>query len=124
MRVGAVEVTLGNGMRVCYQCTDFLDDQVRRWVASLGCPTGLSQWVVTQVQFLGASALYPLCAAPLSTFLCCCRYDPSTDIRSLRRPFRSSREGLPHMRAGEQSLPLLSCSCAVTFLCCCVSVCL
>lgn len=26
--MGAVEVTLGNGMRVCYKCTDFLDDQV------------------------------------------------------------------------------------------------
>lgn len=28
-KMGAVEVTLGNGMRVCYKFTDFLDDQVR-----------------------------------------------------------------------------------------------
>lgn len=26
--VGAAELTLSNGMRVCYKCTDFLDDQV------------------------------------------------------------------------------------------------
>lgn len=26
--IGATELILSNGMRVCYKCTDFLDDQV------------------------------------------------------------------------------------------------
>jgi hypothetical protein len=26
--IGATEFVLSNGMRVCYKCTDFLDDQV------------------------------------------------------------------------------------------------
>lgn len=26
--IGATEIFLSNGMRVCYKCTDFLDDQV------------------------------------------------------------------------------------------------
>jgi hypothetical protein len=26
--IGATEMVLSNGMRVCYKCTDFLDDQV------------------------------------------------------------------------------------------------
>lgn len=30
--IGASELTLSNGMRVCYKCTDFLDDQVQIYV--------------------------------------------------------------------------------------------
>jgi hypothetical protein len=26
--IGATEMILSNGMRICYKCTDFLDDQV------------------------------------------------------------------------------------------------
>lgn len=28
--IGATEIILSNGMRVCYKCTDFLDDQVQQ----------------------------------------------------------------------------------------------
>lgn len=28
LNIGATELILSNGMRVCYKCTDFLDDQV------------------------------------------------------------------------------------------------
>ena len=48
--IEAAELILSNGMRICYKCTDFLDDQVRILV-------GISYQVYHNTYFLNSDQL-------------------------------------------------------------------